>query len=746
MSKRRKYSDLEAAPIPQAFTPESSSISYPPTENTTNIQDEENDKPVSSTVETAFSGVMFPLRIAGSLIVAVVLMSVLMLVLVWGTFVEAEYGTAVAQFALYDSRWFAFLLFLLAVNVACSLLVRFPWKPYHWPFLVAHVGILVLLFGCFLTWSGGEEAQITIPEGNASQNALKMNRQHFQLRSDSYAAPKNADAKEISTVSFQPGPFNWEDYVPENWFRRNDRSFRDTLWYAMKWGRRDQGSLPLEMPGVNIEVLDYFASSTTQPIPPLELSILWKKPLKTTNEMGNVKETPRNWETVKLDIQRREHYGSFENRGVRMQTDGGERINFYVCNSSAEVEAFRASAPDLSKAIGTWGQLVFHYAKKNYYVDVDQLIEKTSGGDRFPLGDSGFSLGNVQLQSRGPSIRCSVYAPNGEKEAIALFADLPDWNINAQGFGLFGTYWLDPKGPLKKDPGRTEIPVLDRMSMPRLDLLQGPNRSLYYRFWTGNVLASSGEVLFESGGSKPKFTVAQGTPDEAEIVVDRFIAHDLPGKRIISLPVGKERGAEQRAKLRVTVDGNEDVFWIRAAFPSVVPLPPESDQVRYVYGNGRTVRIVWNYDKIDLGFGVFLKKFEQRFEPGSKMPGQYSSLVDFVRLNASVKDGFTNSLADVTPLQENVLIRMNQPAVFQGSTLSKRYRIYQASFRGPYHPGSPSFQELYDGRIFPWESTPRESLYLSTLSVNDDPGRGWKYLGCFLVVFGIGWFLYRKND
>jgi len=47
--------------------------------------------------------------------------------------------------------------------------------------------------------------------------------------------------------------------------------------------------------------------------------------------------------------------------------------------------------------------------------------------------------------------------------------------------------------------------------------------------------------------------------------------------------------------------------------------------------------------------------------------------------------------------------------------------------------------------VFPWEKMPRESLYISKLSVNDDPGRGLKYLGCFLFVFGSLWLLYRRS-
>ena len=732
MKKRRKYHDTTSTAIPEP--------------NSLVQGASAKQSPRRSSV--AF-GVLLPLRIAGAMIVAVALMSVLMIVLAWGTFVESEYGTAVVKFALYDSAWFALLLLLLGINIFCSVLLRFPWKPSHWPFVVIHVGILVLLVGCFFTWSYGQEAMLSIHEGAAGKYAMKLDRQHFELRSISYTAfgdtHDSTNSKNAVSVPFEPGPFNWDDYLQENWYH-GSRKFRDSLRLAMKWGRRDTGrlTLPSAASGIQVEVLDYHASSTTQPVPPMELSVLWKRPVRTVNELGDVREAPRTWETVKFDIRRREHPGAPENRGSQMQTVGGERINFFSTNSPAEVEAFRAADPNPRTKTGVWGQIVLHHAQKNHYFDVDRLLGETQEKNRVPLGETGFSIGDVRLLPRGPALRLTVYAPNGEKESLALFAALPDWNVHARQFGVFGTYWLDPDGPLKKDPGRTELSVLENMSNPRLDILQGPNRALYYRFWTGRSLASSGEILVNpSGTEKPKFIVAQGTDDEAEFVVDRFSPQDLPGQRIVPLPVGKQRGSEQRVKLRVNVDGNEDVFWIRAAYPSIVPLPPESDQVRYVYGNGRTVRVTWNYDRVDLGFGIFLKQFEKRSEPGSRMAASYSSLVDFVKLNDSVD--YTTSSDDFKILQENVLIRMNRPAVFQSSMLSNRYRIYQSSYEGPYRPNDIRFQDLYDGNVFSWEKMPRESLYISKLSVNDDPGRGLKYLGCFLFVFGSLWLLYRRS-
>ena len=756
MSKRRKYRDSESLPIPEPVAPnqESSAPSTPP----------------SKTIRALAFGVTLPLQICGSLLVAVVLMAILLIAIFFGTFFEAEYGDAVARFAVYDSLWFAMLLHLLGVNIFCSLLVRFPWKPTHYPFVVAHVGILVLLLGCAFTWWGGEESLLAVQEGAATPYAVKMDhgqpRRQFEISTISYKEPNDKqNTKDMVTVPFAPGPFNWADYEHKHWFHPENRPFQDSLWkekihqllwVATQWGGRHKSG-PLTLPltaSVQIEVLEYLANSGTKPVAPLELSVLWKRPVRTTNDLGEVRENPRTWEPLSFDIRRREHPGHIENRGIQMSTVGGERINFFFSDSPAEVAAFRASDPNTGLETGTWGQVVLHQAGKNYYFDVERLRDDTVDGKRVPLGNSGFSVGVAQFVPRVPGIRLVVHAPNGEKENLALFADSPDFNVSARKFGVFGTYWLDPDGPQRKDPGRTDPTVLERMAKPRLDILQGPGRTLYYRFWTGRSLASSGEVMLDvPGKEEPKFTVAHGTPDEAEIVVRQFAPHDLSGQQIGKRPTEKKWHQNiQRVKLRVNVDGNEDIFWIRAAnsttiFPS--PQPPRPDQIRYVYGKDRTVCIIWNDDQINLGFGVFLKRFEKRSEPGrERMPSHYSSLVDFVQLkdSADLRDGYTRSLEDFTVLRKDVLIQMNRPATFGNPTLGRHYWIYQTSFDGPYHPTDDRFMDMFDGNIFPWENKPRESLYGSKLSFNVDPGRGWKYLGCFLIMFGSVWLVWRRGE
>jgi len=683
-----------------------------------------------------------PLRFAGSLTLGIILLSLLLCLLAWGTFVESEYGSAVAQFVLYGNSWFYVLVALLAFNIAFSMLLRFPWKRYHLPFLTAHFGILVLLFGCFLTLRYGEEAQITLPEGTIGRVAVKPERQQLEFKNVSHSA--DLAVPQPLYFPLRLGPFNWQDYEYNNWIK-DGRRYKTILWYAMKSGSRTIGQYGFEgHPDMTVTLLDYYAHSALEPVPPFDVSILWKKAAVT--EQGET--VSRNWELVRLDLrQQRPVAGLSDMRGVSATMSQGERVTYSLAMSPDELTAFQKSRPEGGNNTGLWGEIVLYYSGKHYSINVDQLLN-LSDNRRFPVGDSGLLIGTIRFQDRGPIINFSVFTPSGEKEAMTLFPDNPELNVQARRLGVFGSYWVDPQRIMRESRDHADSPMLERLAVQRLDFMQGTDNKLYYRLWSGQKIVADGAVPDREDQKKPQFKLAEQTPDEVEIVIERFIPQDVPGSRIIPVSAGKGQHNEQRVQLCVTFDGKEDTFWLRATTPTVVPLPPELDQIRYVYGNKRTLSVQLNFENIDLGFGILLKKFDKRTEPGTRMPSHFSSLVDYVEPIDSADAGKTFSRNvrghQVLPGGEDVLISMNRPGFFRG-TAGHGFRIYQSSYLGPFYPDQPQFHELYDGTIFPWESRPRESIAMSTLSVNADPGRGWKYFGCLLIVLGTAMFVWRKH-
>ncbi|MBI3616240.1 MAG: cytochrome c biogenesis protein ResB [Candidatus Omnitrophica bacterium] len=105
----------------------------------------------------------------GSLGMAVALLILIAMVLAWGTFYEARFGTESVQRFVYRSWWFQTLLAFLAVNLAMAALERFPWQRKHVPFVLAHIGIILILIGGIVGGLWGIEGQMIIPEGKTEQ-------------------------------------------------------------------------------------------------------------------------------------------------------------------------------------------------------------------------------------------------------------------------------------------------------------------------------------------------------------------------------------------------------------------------------------------------------------------------------------------------------------------------------------------------------------------------------------------------
>ena len=112
------------------------------------------------------------IRWLGSLPVAVGVLITIALVLAWGTLYEARFGTAAVQRFVYASWWFQGLLAFLAVNLAAAALERYPWKRSQAPFLLAHIGIILILAGGIIGGRLGIQGQLIIPEGEVERTLL----------------------------------------------------------------------------------------------------------------------------------------------------------------------------------------------------------------------------------------------------------------------------------------------------------------------------------------------------------------------------------------------------------------------------------------------------------------------------------------------------------------------------------------------------------------------------------------------
>lgn len=100
-----------------------------------------------------------------SLKLAVLVILGLALAMTVATVIESSYDTPTAQYWVYQSWAFYALMGLLALNILCVALSRYPWQKRHIPFLMAHAGILILLFGSYVTVRWGVDGSLRITEG-----------------------------------------------------------------------------------------------------------------------------------------------------------------------------------------------------------------------------------------------------------------------------------------------------------------------------------------------------------------------------------------------------------------------------------------------------------------------------------------------------------------------------------------------------------------------------------------------------
>ncbi len=116
-----------------------------------------------------------------SLKLAVVLLLVLAAVLAAATILESAKGPEYAQWYVYKNPWFMALVGLLALNILAAMIVRFPWRWRHTGFLLAHVGVLVVLAGAIASFLAGVEGQLSLEEGQSGDTLVMPDRNQLTV-------------------------------------------------------------------------------------------------------------------------------------------------------------------------------------------------------------------------------------------------------------------------------------------------------------------------------------------------------------------------------------------------------------------------------------------------------------------------------------------------------------------------------------------------------------------------------------
>ncbi len=107
-----------------------------------------------------------------SLKMAVFTISAIAVVAAIGTFVEAKLGLQHAQRLVYRSPWMMAVMGLFIVNLIAVIVDRWPWQRKHTAFILAHIGIILVILGQWLTYHYGLDGTMRIPIGETAQQVV----------------------------------------------------------------------------------------------------------------------------------------------------------------------------------------------------------------------------------------------------------------------------------------------------------------------------------------------------------------------------------------------------------------------------------------------------------------------------------------------------------------------------------------------------------------------------------------------
>lgn len=161
----------------------------------------------------------------GSIYFAIILFALTGFLAVAGTFLEAYSDSHLfSAYWTYQHPIFLMLIYGFFINILFSALRRWPFQKKHIPFLMTHLGLLMLLTGVIIKSYFGKQGSMSLIEGGSSQRIFMPNTYSLHLEKRD---PKNPEEKiqidkiiqplmrfddiEIRPVDFSPNGYEWKE-------------------------------------------------------------------------------------------------------------------------------------------------------------------------------------------------------------------------------------------------------------------------------------------------------------------------------------------------------------------------------------------------------------------------------------------------------------------------------------------------------------------------------------------------------
>lgn len=101
-------------------------------------------------------------RFSSSFQLGIPILAVIGILIAWGTIVESNYDAFAAKKIVYDSWMMTTAMVLLVYNLSIVVIDRWPWQGKHYPFITVHAGLILIIFGGFVTTNYGLDGQMVV--------------------------------------------------------------------------------------------------------------------------------------------------------------------------------------------------------------------------------------------------------------------------------------------------------------------------------------------------------------------------------------------------------------------------------------------------------------------------------------------------------------------------------------------------------------------------------------------------------
>ena len=279
-------------------------------------------------------------------------------------------------------------------------------------FVIPHVGLIVLLVGCFLSRHYGVEATLAMFEGDSSDLAYKGTSQHVELDGQ-----QHFNLQVIPATAESSSRRSW---CPSRRGRSIGTDYQDGTLSAVPWllAHRDRGVI-YDHDGIRLEVRDYLSNSEIVNLASLAVEAVPLRP--------DGRESPDKARSLQFSVKIDAGPHSAEHRygvGDEQTLAGGQRILFWMTGSAEETAAFRHSKP--AGPLGKLGRVVLYAAGKSY----DWSIDDWKSGTRRALGDSGLEAELVDVGEGEVDLgREAQFDARGSVENPSRFAVASAWSF-----------------------------------------------------------------------------------------------------------------------------------------------------------------------------------------------------------------------------------------------------------------------------------------------------------------------------